>query len=208
MFPLLVQIQISNLGKIAFSSEIKYHSIKDISLRGSIPSQDELGSFDSYMISFALNTGISVSDNFAIGVSYKSIKEKYYIDTKSDIVLSLGAVYKLGQYDIYGAYENSELLSDQEILPRTFSFGVRTRSEFLGVGAEIRELDDDFSSHVYVDKPLNKYLKISAGYVINSDHLSWSSGLELKMNSISMLFAYAAHKKLSEYKLFQFSILI
>ena len=120
---------IFSVGNMKFSGNVKYHSIDDISLMSDIATQERLGSFSNYTAIASLSTSIELVENLHIGISYKILREKLYLNMVSGSSYDFGMLFTTDIIDIYSSYENLGDTDKAEltyiIFPKLLSIGIR-----------------------------------------------------------------------------------
>lgn len=195
-----------SLGRHRLGIAARMLSAGDIQLRDELPSEEPIAVYQAYDLFAGLSYAFSPIPELALGISYRKLYEKIYLNTGYGYNLQAGInirIKRLG-LDLAGTIDNlgpsfklDKVLYKQ---PITFKAGAGfspERTWFNGRGLlvldAVKAIDADWQVRTGLEYLWRDQAALRLGYKTGHSSESFSAGLGLKWRSYSFDYAFVPH---------------
>jgi len=195
-----------NLGKHRLGAAARMLSTGDIPLRGELPAEEPIANYQAYDLFAGISYAYNPVPELALGLSYRKLYEKIYLNTGYGYNLQAGIdikIKKLG-LDLAGTIDNlgPKFKLDKELYkqPTTFKVGAGLSPEkrlFNGRALlaldVVKAIDAGWQIRTGLEYLWREQAALRLGYKTGHSSESFSAGLGVKWRGYSFDYAFVPH---------------
>jgi hypothetical protein len=169
--------------------------------RRTIASEEPLGTFSAHDFSFLLNYSRQIRPGLSLGINFKYLNEKIYLDNANGYMVDLGARYQAPMQGLFVAASlqnfgySTQMAQEKIRLPRTLRFGAAYRLPLKTVQMMVavdyvQVVKEDSYVNIGAEVLVVPALALRAGYQTGFEEKDLSAGFGVNMGRIEMDYAY------------------